>query len=135
MKLTTLTIAICAASWALAGTALAGHDDHPGLGVAASSAIRTDDLVHPDNRGGLRGVAGAEAEAIITPSGRPDGRPGVDGADIGHYQPTLVVAERRGFDWGDAGVGAFSALGACLLALSLAFATTSIRRRGRQTVA
>ena len=87
--------------------------------------------MRPDDRAGLLGVGGAEANAA--PSGRPDGRLVSDAADVDRTPPTVVLVESGGFDWSDAGIGAFGALGACLLAVSLAFGATWIRRgRGRQ---
>ncbi len=50
MKLTAVIAAICAASWALTGAAFAGHDDHPGLGIAAPAALFPDNPIRPDDR-------------------------------------------------------------------------------------
>lgn len=72
-------------------------DDRAGARITATSLVQANDVAHhvrPDDRSGVRGVGAIQA---------PE-------------QPVSAPAAGDGFNWGDAGVGAGSILGALLLA-------------------
>lgn len=135
MKLITLLGALVVVSAVLAGAALAGTqpvrpDDRAVHGVGAVANLGVTQPVRPDDRAGLLGVGAAQA--IVAPSGRPDGRLLPDGADVPGTRPTLVLVDGDGFDWGDAMIGAFGALGSFLLATGIGFAAWRTRRTGER---
>lgn len=137
MKLCKLTgvammIAVVVASAAPAsgeGQPVLPNDRAGMLGVGAIGDAGGTQPVRPDDRAGLGGIG--RAEAVTAPSGRPDGRLLPDSVDLENSsRPTLVLVARDGFDWGDATIGAFGALGLTLLAIGLGAATWRTRASG-----
>jgi hypothetical protein len=86
--------------------------------------------IRPDDRAGIRGVGavnGVGAENFLAHGLRPDDRAGIRGVGSVSSEPTLVRVTDDEFSWGDAGIGAASALAAALLA----GASVLLLRRGR----
>jgi hypothetical protein len=115
--LSMLTTAIAAAALAAPATAVTYEDlRNPDSKAAAIEAQREQpvyqDLRNPDSK----------AAAIEAQRGTPAETPA---------PPT--IAQSPGFDWGDAGIGAGSALGLLLIALSVSFTVAHRRNRTATT--
>jgi hypothetical protein len=146
MSITVTAVATIAAIMALFPAIAAAQgspnpDDRAVHGVGAIAVERTavtssSPAIRPDDRGGLKGVAAAEAVTASSGSTRPDDRGGLQGvgafstpADPGSTTTPLVVASSSEFDWSDAGIGAFGGAGLALLLVG-GIALLATRRTG-----
>jgi hypothetical protein len=87
-------------------------------------------VLRPDDRAGIRGpgaVNSVGAENFLAHGLRPDDRAGIRGVGSVSNEPMLVRVTGDGFSWGDAGIGAASALALALLAGT----SVLLLRRGR----
>jgi hypothetical protein len=86
--------------------------------------VSAADVVRPDDRAVRISPQPVDSTNVV----RPDDR-GVRFTPSGGELPQVVAAPSTGFDWGDAGIGAGTALGLMLLALGAALATRLANRK------
>jgi hypothetical protein len=101
-------------------TAVVRPDDRAGLrgpGLAATIVVSSG-LSHPDNRAN-HGV-GAIAAGPVTVAVRPDDGAAPRGPGAIGLPVVAVTGADGGFDWGDAGIGAFGGAGIVLLLVGAA---------------
>ena len=132
MSITITAVAVVAALTALLPAIAAAQgspkpDDQAIHGVGAIAVEQTagtssSSPTRPDDRGGIKGVAATEAATASSGSTRPDDRGGLQGVGAFSTSTTgtdtvapVVAASSGGFDWSDAGIGAFGGAGLALL--------------------
>jgi hypothetical protein len=114
------------------------------LGIPAAATARVDDNI-PSSTQQAQGDADLRSpDATNAPqigaegtASRPTDLRSPDAKDSGHMaqspEPVETVESATSFDWGDAGIGAGSALGLLLITVSAMFAVIHRRSRGVTT--
>jgi hypothetical protein len=125
-------------------TAQAHHLQVSGGGSSSQLGFTSDVAVRPDDRAVRISPQPVDSTSVVRPDDRavrvspqpvdstnvvrPDDR-GVRFTPSGGELPQVVAEPSTGFDWGDAGIGAGTALGLMLLALGAALATRHANRK------
>jgi hypothetical protein len=131
----TITALATVVAVGLTPTALAAEhpNDRGGLQGVAVAAEHHSTPTRPDDRPSVRGpdpaAVGSDAALAI----RPDDRAGPRGPGLLNEQtpvsapPDATVITPGAFDWADAAIGALGGLGAALIAAGLALAVARLR--------
>ncbi len=137
--LSMLTTAIAVAALAAPATAITYEDlRNPDSKAAAIEAQREQpvyqDLRNPDSKAAA--IEAQREQPVYQDLRNPDSKAAAIEAQRGTPAETPApptIAQAPGFDWGDAGIGAGSALGLLLIALSVSFTVAHRRSRTATT--
>ena len=138
--LSTLTTAIAVAALAAPATALPVEElGNPDSKAAAIEAQREQpvyqDLRNPDSKAAA--IEAQREQPVYQDLRNPDSKAAAIEAQRGTPAetpaPPTIAQSSPGFDWGDAGIGAGSALGLLLIALSVSFTVAHRRNRTATT--